>query len=183
MVVDAKHSVACLTLSQAIDKAGPELYGPDWIGQCDQKEIDVLKKHGPAPYGQQSQSIAPCPPRIATALDRAIGKDRRMLLQRVTVLDWIRAARVMVDAAHCDPISLERQLKRSRLQKSPVGAPPVVRERVARQMRQALQSGQLSLNGLRGLKEEAMQEQFRASRRVCKEAKKVVLAELGTISN
>lgn len=172
-----------LTLSEAITKAGPALYGPDWIGRCDEKEIAVLKKYGPIPYGQQSQSIAPCPPRIAAALDRAIGKDRRMLLQRASVLDWIRASRVMVDVWHCDPISLEKQLKRSRHQKNPVGAPPVVRERVARQMREAVQAKQLTPNQLRLMKEESMQEQFGATRRVCKEARKIVLTELGTISN
>lgn len=183
MTTGIDHSRKRLTLSNAIDLAGPALYGADWIGKCDQKEIDILKKYGPVPYGQQTQSIAPCPAALAVALDRAIGKDRRMLLQRTTVLDWIRAARVMVDTMHCDPISLKKQLDRSRHQKNPVGAPATVRERVARQMREAVRSKQLSPERLKKLKQEALEQQFGASRKVCVAARQIVLAELSTISN
>lgn len=173
-----------LTLSEAIDQAGPVLYGTDWIGECSRKEIDILKKYGPTPYGQPQQSIGPCPRQSAVALDRAIGRDRRMLVQRATVFDWLRVARVMVDGMmHCDPASLEKQLQKSKRQKNPVGAPAVVRERVVRQMREAVRSGQLSLKELETLKEEALRQQFRASRRVCVAARQIIRAELSTISN
>jgi hypothetical protein len=171
-----------LTITEAIDQAGPVLFGTDWIGQCDAKEIRLLAKYGPKPYGKPHQSIARCPDGYSVALDRAIGKDQRMLVQRATVFDWIRAARVLLDLNYCDATALDKKLMQARHQKNPVGAPAVVRERVARQMREALRAGGLSIAQFEKLKHEAMQQQFGASRKACVAARKAVLAEFGTIS-
>jgi hypothetical protein len=172
-----------LTLSEAIDRAGLVLFGTDWIGQCDAKEIRLLAKYGPKPYGKPQQSIAPCPDPYRVALDRAIGRDQRMLVQRATVFDWIRAARVLLDLNYyCDATALDKKLMQARHQKNPVGAPAVVRERVARQMREALRAGGLSVAQFEKLKQEAMQQQFGAGRKACVAARKDILAELGTIS-
>jgi hypothetical protein len=166
-----------LTISEAIDRAGPVLFGTDWIGCCDAKEVRLLGKYGPKPYGKPLQSIAQCPPNARVALDRAIGKDQRMLVQRATVFDWIRVARVLLDLDHCDPNTLDKKLMQARRQKNPVGAPAVVRQRVFRQMLDDLRSGRISAAKLQGLKQETMQQDYGAVRKVCREARAEALAE------
>jgi hypothetical protein len=166
-----------LTITEAIDQAGPVLFGTDWIGQCDAKEIRLLAKYGPKPYGKPHQSIARCPDGYSVALDRAIGKDQRMLVQRATVFDWIRAARVLFDLYHCDATALDKKLTQARRQKNPVGSPAVVRQRVARQMLENLRSGKVSPVSLKEMKQEIMEQDYGASRKVCKVARIDALAE------
>jgi hypothetical protein len=166
-----------LTITQAIDRAGPVLFGTDWIGRCEAKEIRLLAKYGPKPYGKPRQSVAPCPPSFRVAVDRAIGRDQRMLVQRATVFDWIRAARVLFDLDHCDAAALDKKLVRARHQKNAVGAPAVVRQRVLRQMLDDLRSGRISAAKLQGMKQETMEKDYDASRKVCKEARDNALAE------
>jgi ribosomal protein L21 len=166
-----------LTITEAIDQAGPVLFGTDWIGQCDAKEIRLLAKYGPKPYGKPHQSIARCPDGYSVALNRAIGKDQRMLVQRATVFDWIRAARVLFDLNHCDAAALDKKLMQARRQKNPVGAPAVARQRVIRQMLDNLRSGKVSATSLKEMKQEIMEQDYGASRKVCKVARIDALAE------
>jgi len=58
-----------------------------------------------------------------------------------------------------------------------VGAPPVVQQRVIRQMLEDLRAGAYSADGLLKMKQESMQEQFGASRKVCKQARAIAIAE------
>jgi hypothetical protein len=166
-----------LTITEAIDRAGPVLFGTDWIGQCDAKEIRLLAKYGPKPYGKPHQSIGPCPDDYRVALERVIGKDQRMLVQRATIFYWIRAARVLFDLNHCDATALDKKLMQAQCQKNPVGAPAVVRQRVARQMLDNLRSGKISPASLKEMKQEIMEQDYGASRKVCKVARIDALAE------
>jgi hypothetical protein len=166
-----------LSIRDAIDRAGPILYKTDWIGCLDLSETNILAKYGPRPHGRPQQSIGECPERHRVALDRAIGKDFRLGVQRATVLDWIYAAGVMSSRNHCDPCALDQKLELSKTEKNPVGAPPVVRHRVIRQMLHDLQSGKLTADELRCMKQETMEQEYKASRKVCKEARIDALAD------
>lgn len=166
-----------LSITEAIDRAGPVLFGSDWIDRLNAKETLALEKYGPKPRGQQQQSIAVCPRAERVALDRTIGRDMRLGIQRATVLDWIYAARVMMDRNYCDRFLLDRKLATAKLDENPVGAPPVVRQRVIRQMLDDVRSGRISLAKLKALKQDVMKLDYGASRKVCNQARKDAIAE------
>jgi hypothetical protein len=100
-----------------------------------------------------------------------------MLVQRATVLDWVRAARVMTSQFECDAGTLERKLSNIKSEKNPVGAPPVVRERIKRQMLHDLRSAKFSTAELKKIKQDALHAEYGASRKVCAEARIEALAE------
>jgi hypothetical protein len=164
-----------LTLPEAIDHAGPVFFGSDWIDRLKPSDAKILAKFGPKPFGQPRQSIKPCPPASRAKLDRALGRDMRLVIQRATVLDWIFSARVMTTASHCDQATLQRALGRYR--PATVGAPPRVRYRLITQMLDDIRSGKTTAGKLEMLKEEALAEEYGASRKACKAARDDALAE------
>lgn len=166
-----------ISLTEAIDHAGPVIFGPDWIDRLKPRDAAILEKFGPKPFGQPKQSIGPCPRQWQVKLDRAIGRDVRLVVQRATVLDWIFSARVMTSPNHCDPAAIDRALSRYRPTKAGVGAPPRVRHRVITSMLHDIHTGKMTLDSLEGLKEEALADMYGASRRTCKEALIFVKAE------
>jgi hypothetical protein len=166
-----------LTLTQAIDLAGPILFGADWIDRLTVSEAELLTKFGPKPRGQPNQTISPCPRRLKDKLDRVIGRDHRLAVQRATVLDWIYAAGILIGRNYCDISAIKRGLARSRPEKSVRGAPPVVRQKLTRRMLEDIRAGSISGSSLGKLKQEALAEMYSASRKACKEARIDALAE------
>jgi hypothetical protein len=166
-----------LTLTKAIDHAGPVLFGADWIDRLKPRDAEILAKFGPKPFGRPNQSIGPCPRHWQVKLDRAIGRDARLVVQRATVLDWIFSARVMTSLNHCDQAALDRVLARYRPAKAGKGAPPRVRYRLITQMLEDIRSGKRTADELNAMKEETIAEVYGASRKACKAARIDALAE------
>jgi hypothetical protein len=166
-----------LTLTKAIDHAGPVLFGADWIDRLKARDAEILAKFGPKPFGRPHQSIGPCPPEWQVKLDRAMGRDARLVVQRATVLDWIFSARVMTTLNHCDQAALDRALARYRPAKAGKGAPPRVRYRLINQMLEDIRTGKRTADALDALKEEAIAKEYGASRKACKVARIAALAE------
>jgi hypothetical protein len=166
-----------LTLTEAIDHAGPVLFGADWIDRLKPRDCKILAKYGPKPFGRPNQSIGPCPRQWQVKLDCAIGRDARLVVQRATVLDWIFSARVMTSLNHCDQTALDRVLARYRPAKAGKGAPPRVRYRLITQMLEDIRSGKRTADKLNAMKEEAIAEVYGASRKACKAARIDALAE------
>lgn len=164
-----------MTLPEAIDHAGPVFFGSDWIDRLKPSDCEILAKFGPKPFGGPRQSIKPCPRRWQAKLDRAIGRDMRLVIQRATVLDWIFSARVMTTLNHCDQTALQRALGRYR--PATVGAPPRVRYQLITRMLEDIRSGKTTAVKLEMLKEEALAEAYGASRKACKAARADALAE------
>jgi hypothetical protein len=99
----------------AIGRAGPVLYGDDWIGDLTQNEITLLKAHGPRRERGADGSIAPCPQKHRPALDRALGRELRANAQRGTVVDWLHDhGFIRVTSLVCDAVALSRALGRLR---------------------------------------------------------------------
>jgi hypothetical protein len=46
-----------LTLTEAINRAGPVLFGSDWIENLTPAEAKLLSKYGPKPYGKPLRKI------------------------------------------------------------------------------------------------------------------------------
>jgi hypothetical protein len=167
-----------LTLTEAIDRAGPVLFGADWIDRLKPKDAKILAEFGPKPFGQPRQSIGPCPREWAVKLDRAMGRDARLVVQRTTVLDWIFSARVMTTLNHCDQAALNRVLERHRPAKAGKGgAPPLVRYRLITQMLEDIHRGKRTADELEALKEETLAELYGASRNACRPARIAALDE------
>ncbi len=166
-----------ISLTEAIDHAGPVLFGADWIDRLKPRDARVLAKFGPRPFGRPNQTIGPCPRQWQVKLDRAMGRDARLVVQRATVLDWIFSARVMTTLNHCDQGALDRALARYRPAKASKGAPPRVRYRLITQMLEDMRSGKRTADALEALKEEAVAEVYGASRKACKAALFDALAE------
>jgi hypothetical protein len=166
-----------LSITDAIDRAGPVLFGGDWIDRLDPSEAEILSKYGPQPRGRPHQSIKPCPERFRVALDRAIGKDHRLGIQRATVLDWIYSARVMIGRNLCEAATLNRKLTSSKRTKPGRGRPAALRQRLIRQMVDDIRNGIISAAALKKLKEEALADRYRASRKACVPARTDALSE------
>jgi hypothetical protein len=171
-----------LDLSEAIDRAGPVLFGGDWIGSLTEADVAILKKYGPLPHGQARQSIARCPEKWSRRLDRVLGRDVRMVIQRATVLDWIFAAKVgrgglLTFELRCDPVLLDRLVARARGGRIGRGAPPLAQLRVIRAMLADLHSGATTPERLRREKELALSKLYGASRSACKKARLAALSE------
>jgi hypothetical protein len=166
-----------ISLTEAIDHAGPVLFGADWIDRLKPRDAEILAKFGPKPFGRPNQSIGPCPRQWQVKLDRAMGRDARLVVQRATVLDWIFSARVMTSVNHCDQVALDRALARYRPAKAGKGAPPRVRHRLITQMLEDIHTGRRTADALDSLKEEAIAEVYGASRKACKAARMDALAE------
>jgi hypothetical protein len=166
-----------ISLTEAIDRAGPVLFGADWIDRLKPRDAEILAKFGPKPFGRPNQSIGPCPRKWQVKLDRAIGRDARLVVQRATVLDWIFSARVMTSLNHCDQVALDRVLARYRPAKAGKGAPPRVRHRLINQMLEDIRTGKTTVDALEGLKEEAIADVYGASRKACKAARIDAVAE------
>jgi hypothetical protein len=166
-----------ISLTEAIDRAGPVLFGADWIDRLKPSQAEILAKFGPKPYGRPKQSIGPCPRDLQDKLDQAIGRDVRLVVQRATVLDWIFSARVMTTLNHCDQAALDRTLARYRPAKAGKGAPPRVRYQLITRMLEDIRSGKRTADELEALKQEAMAEEYGASRRACKAARIAALDE------
>jgi hypothetical protein len=164
-----------LTLPEAIDHAGPVFFGTDWIDRLKPSDCEILAKYGPKPFGQPRQTIKRCPREWQTKLDRAMGRDMRLVIQRATVLDWIFSARVMTTPHHCDQTTLQRVLGRYRPSK--VGAPTRVRYRLVTRMLADIHSGKTTAAKLEVLKEEALAAAYGASRNACRPARTEALAE------
>lgn len=88
---------ASISHNDARELVGKALYGEDWIGSLTAAEIELLHgQHGPKRHPRPKGSsgyfeiIARCPsPALARKLDQAIGRDRRMIIQSTTVLEWL----------------------------------------------------------------------------------------------
>lgn len=76
---------------------GKAFYRKDWIGSLTADEVELLYgQYGPKRYPRPPGSsgyfevIAPCPtPELGRKMDAAIGRDRRMIVQLTTVLEWL----------------------------------------------------------------------------------------------
>lgn len=88
---------AWISHNDARQLVGKALYREDWIGALTAGETELLygeqgpKRH-PRPRGSSGffEIIAPCPsPAMAQKLDAVIGRDRRMIIQLTTVLEWL----------------------------------------------------------------------------------------------
>jgi hypothetical protein len=94
---------------------GRAFYRDDWIGALKREEKDLLygdfgPKRLPRPDGASGffEIIQPCPTKgLRPKLDAAIGRDRRMIVQHTTVLEWLDKNGFEV---------LKRQYSRSRLE-------------------------------------------------------------------
>jgi hypothetical protein len=82
--------------NDARELVGRALYRNDWIGGLTKEDIDLLNgefgpKRLPRPNGASGffEIIKPCPNDLRRKLDAAIGRDRRMIVQLTTVLEWL----------------------------------------------------------------------------------------------
>jgi len=83
--------------NDARELVGRSIYRDDWIGSLTADEIELLNgQYGPKRYPRPPGSsgyfevIAPCPtPALGRKIDAAIGRDRRMIVQLTTVLEWL----------------------------------------------------------------------------------------------
>ena len=82
--------------NEAREIVGRAFYRDDWIGGLDQQDIDLLNgefgpKRMPRPNAAAGffEVIRPCPKKLRSKLDAAIGRDRRMIVQLTTVLEWL----------------------------------------------------------------------------------------------
>ena len=172
-----------LTLTEAIDRAGPRLFGKDdWIGELSTSDCDVLSKFGPKPHGQPQQTIGPCPDKWRHRLNRVMGADLRLGIQRATVLDWIFSARVLTSRNKCDRAQLDRAIAKSEPIASNRGAPKSVQLRVIHDMQADLRSGAATRELLAAMKPLAMQMRYRASRKTCLNARQAALSEAARLS-
>lgn len=169
-----------LSLTQVIDLAGPIIFGSDWIDHLDKEDIRLMEEFLMRPRGQPNQSIKICrQDRKRGKLDRAIGRDHRLGLQRATVLDWVYSARIMIGRNYCDVAAVKRALaeKRSMSAKPARGRPPDVRLILMRKMLENIRTGTISAVALEKLKDESLAAEYGASCRACKAARTHALAE------
>lgn len=167
-----------LSISEAIDKAGQVLFGDDWINRLDRTDVKLLERHGPKPPGHSLQSIKRCPPHLSRRLDRVIGRDVRLGIQRATVLDWLFSARVMSSRNNCDPAKLEQVLTHIRKgSERRRRRPPVDRIAVAQKMLAEIRTGAVTIEDLDKMKQQALKDEYGKARKTCVEARKIALAE------
>ena len=82
--------------NDARELVGKAIYRNDWIGSLTADETEVLygeygpKRH-PRPPGSSGffEVIQPCPKDLRDRLDAVIGRDRRMIVQQTTILEWL----------------------------------------------------------------------------------------------
>lgn len=172
-----KRTVANSEVTEAIDLAGPALFGADWIDRLTDEDRDFLAKHDHA-----SLFIGQYPPDIADRLSRLIGQDFRMGVQRATVLRWLFEKEVISNDLKCAAGALnaaiagEQAKRKSRNEGgapgNKPGRPRNVSERVVFEMLGHLRSG-FDLIGTG----EFLKKRYGASINTCFEARKVALAE------
>lgn len=81
--------------NDARELIGRAIYRDDWIESLTAEEVEILNKYGPRrrprPSGASGyfEIIAPCPKGFRNKLNAAIGRDRRMIVQLTTVLEWL----------------------------------------------------------------------------------------------
>jgi hypothetical protein len=81
--------------NDAREFVGRAIYRDDWIGALEREEEELLYgEFGPKRFPRHGASgffevIQPCPKRLRGKLDAVIGRDRRMIVQLTTVLEWL----------------------------------------------------------------------------------------------
>jgi hypothetical protein len=110
-------------ITEVIYKAGPALFGDDWIGDLTQKEIALIKAHGPQRGKGADGSIETCPQKYRRALDRALGRELRSKAQCGTVFDWLQEHGFVTSTSRsCDAVALSRALERRRVMQTATAA-------------------------------------------------------------
>jgi hypothetical protein len=169
-------------LSDAIHQVGPIMFGDDWIGHLTKTDAKFLTKYGPKPYGAQVQTIEPCAPRLSRRLDRVLGRDRRMLLQRATVLDWILAAKVLTSRDTYDEPKLKAALAKAKPAAQRGGAPQTARAEVVRTMLSDIYSRRLTSDELAAMPPKVLARRYKHHLVTCVKARKMALAEAARLN-
>jgi hypothetical protein len=190
-----------ISATAAIERAGPELFGTDWIGRLNDAEMHLLKRYGPQSHETTKGgprcyefplTVKPCPPTIGAKLDRAMGREVRMNAQRAFVLHWLFSKSLISGNATCSKAELVHALGNQRAQRpgqktknkdggNRQGRPPILIESVAHMMLSHLRSGKLTRESLQGMTGKELEAIFDASRNTCFKARKIALAEHGRL--
>lgn len=188
-----------ISATAAIDVAGPNLFGTDWIGRLKGAEIDLLGRYGPQSHAPTTKggprrydfplTVKPCPPAIGAKLDRAMGREVRMNAQRAFVLDWLFSKGLISGNATCSEAELMQALASQRAERKAKnedggnrwGRPPILIERVVCTMLSGLQSSEITRESLQGMSGKKLEAIYGASRNTCVQARKIALAEHGRL--
>ncbi len=176
--------------TEAIDKAGPVLFGDDWLGTLSKREHALLEQHGPhRGAGPNEQLIAPCPPHSRNDLDRALGRYHRAGAQRSTVLDWLFQNQVIFD--NHGELCINGATLAAALAAVPAGGlmqqapdetarargrPLDLRKELAAKMKALLDSGSVTKSEMKRWKPDWMAKHFGHARKTCVDARKLALA-------
>jgi len=123
--------------NDARELVGRAIYRDDWIGSLTAEEVELLNgefgpKRRPRPNGASGyfEIVSPCPKGLRHKLDAAIGRDRRMIVQLTTVLEWLdqnglgalksRYPRASLESAIATAVSTDRERPTSTGKRGPV---------------------------------------------------------------
>jgi hypothetical protein len=186
----ASHRRLIIDRREALGKVGRALFPNDWVGGLSSMEIELIMQHGPKEDG----TIKPCSPKVASRLDRALGRQLRALAQ------WKTAEEVLTGHADsrggnppeftfgtCKRLVFNVWLRRLQ----PVlasarrkrGPPPDKKNRVAAKMLADIERGDTSLERLGETKLVALGLQYGVHKDTAQKALKELEDRLGNSDN
>lgn len=172
-----------ITLNEMREVVGKKIFGKDWFGGVSDKDWALItgpygiKKRARASAGGFPAEIVPCPPSVASDLDRAIGRAARADAQYQTVDSWIEDRGLLSLTVPAERRIFEQHCRESfatpkALTTAKRGRKATLRPRVIADMREQLQQGATSFEQLRDMSDKDMEFRYRAGRQTCNEARK-----------
>jgi hypothetical protein len=173
-MAEIKRVLADVTL------VGKHLFGRDWIGELTEEEQALFAKYGPRPgkYGGGT-IIDPCPANMVSRLDRALGREQRILHQRGAAAEWLHD-HGLLHVGGCDPAMLASALAKQ----PPAGEASTVLkvgrprrfEAIAIRMKMDLATGRRTEQELIKAYGKNLQGWYGADIKTCKKAIEMVLS-------
>jgi hypothetical protein len=155
------HKREYIDVAEAIELASRKIFGDDWIKELLPVDDKLIQDYGPKIEPLISEqafrvgSVGHCPPAYRTRLDRAIGRYLRMNAQRITAYEWLKRNTPAAYFGSYDRDALMAALAKID-QPTPAkpgpGRRPDLAQRVERDVRANLSSGELTLQDFAGMK-------------------------------
>jgi hypothetical protein len=163
---------------EAIDIVGKSIFGSDWIGKLTKEDHALIAKHGPRAGKRGGTTIDPCPTKLTSQLDRALGKAQRISPQRGAAADWL-LDHGLVHADGCDLTAVASALAKRPISEGSPGpnqGRPAKFEAIAILMQTDIAAGTQTLQSLRKAYGKNLQEWYGADPKTCKRARDLALS-------
>ena len=187
---DVMSSNEVIGVAEAHELVCREIFGDDWIEELTASEDKLIRDYGPKieplipAQAFRIGSVGPCPSASRERLDRAIGRYLRMNAQRIAAAEWLMRSGPAAHFGTYDRVALLAAVKNIGRQPSSAipgrGRRPDLGERVERDIRAQLRSGDLTLDKLTAMKLKTLGKKFECGKNTASKIKKRIIEQLNS---